>query len=77
MATQSIKKNIVIRDKNHVKALIKALEKSQNTDKKHTVSKAVLYNPSVDQLQKIFSACIVLLISCIRTFTSIRITHAC
>jgi uncharacterized protein (UPF0216 family) len=56
MATQSIKKNIVIRDKNHVKALIKALEKSQNTDKKHTVSKAVLYNPSVDQLQKIFSA---------------------
>lgn len=56
MATKSITKNIVIRDKKHVKALIKALEKSQSTDKKHTVSKAVLYNPSVDQLQKIFGA---------------------
>ena len=56
MATKSITKNIVIRDKKHVKALIKALEKSQSTDKKHTVSKAVLCNPSVDQLQKIFGA---------------------
>lgn len=56
MATKSITNNIVIRDKKHVKALIKALEKSQSTDRKHTVSKAVLYNPSEDQLQKIFGA---------------------
>jgi len=56
MATKSITKNIVVRDKKHVKALVKALEKSQSTDKKHTVPKAVLYDPSVDQLRKIFSA---------------------
>ena len=55
MATKSITQTIVIRDKKGCKALAKALEKSESTDRKKTISKAVYYSPSVSQLQKIFN----------------------
>lgn len=54
MATKSITKNIVIRNKKAAQALVRALEKSRTTDTKKVVGKAVLHNPSVEQVRKLF-----------------------
>lgn len=54
MATKSITKNIVIRNRRAALALVRALEKSKTSDKKKPVAKAVLYNPSVEQVRKLF-----------------------
>ena len=54
MATKSITRTIVIRDKKNCKALAQALEKSGVTDIPKPISKAVYNEPSVATLRSIF-----------------------
>ena len=54
MATKSITRTIVIRDKKNCRALVRALEQSRSTDVKQTFSKTVYFEPSVEKLRNIF-----------------------
>lgn len=54
MATKSISKSVVIREKRRLRKLLFALEKSKATDKKAPVSKAVAYEPTTEELRNIF-----------------------